>query len=89
MNLEGQKIAIGKLLRADNSHFVAGCRVRELETPALGSLCKVDLGENLEVYGLITNIIINDDGLVRQMVSGVSIPSEYTADNRYNRNLPV
>lgn len=82
-------IPIGKLLRAENSQFVAGCRVRELETPALGALVKVTLEDQSEIFGLITNILINDDSLVRQLVSGVSIPTEYTADNRYNRNLPV
>ncbi len=82
-------IPIGKLLRADNSQFVAGCRVKELDAPALGALCKVKLEDQVDIYGLIINIVINDDGLVKQLVSGVSIPSEYTADNRYNRNLPV
>lgn len=84
-----KSIPIGKLLRAENSQFVAGCRVKELETPAFGSLVKVRLEDNTDIYGLITHILINDDSLVRQLVSGVSIPSEYTADNRYNRNLPV
>ena len=89
MSDSSRSIPIGKLLRADNSQFVAGCRVRELETPAFGSLVRASLEDQSDVYGLITNISINDDGLVRQLVSGVSIPGEYTADNRYNRNLPV
>ena len=83
------KILIGKLLRADNRAFVAGCRTKELIAPALGALCKVRLEEGLEIYGLIGNIIINDDSLVRQLVSGISLPTEYTEDNRHNRNLPV
>lgn len=83
------KILIGKLLRADNHAFVAGCRTKDLVAPALGALCKVRLEEGLEIYGLIGNIIINDDSLVRQLVSGISIPTEYTEDNRHNRNLPV
>ncbi len=87
--MEIREIQIGKLLRADNSHFVAGCRVKELGAPALGALCKVSLQDGLQIYGLISNILIMDDGLVRQLVSGVSLPAEYTADNRYNRNLPV
>lgn len=86
---QSQSISIGKLLRANNSGFVAGCRVSELEAPEFGTLCKVNLSKGRDVYGLIANININDDGLVRQIVSGVSIPEEYTADNRYNRNLPV
>ncbi len=83
------KILIGKLLRADNRAFVAGCRTKELIAPALGALCKVRLEDGLEIYGLISNIVINDDSLVRQLVSGISIPTEYTEDNRHNRNLPV
>lgn len=83
------KITIGKLLRADNSQFVAGCRVSELDAPAFGALVRVELGEKIDVYGLISNISIADDGLVRQLVSGVSLPPEYSADNRFNRNLPV
>ncbi len=89
MSESPRSIPIGKLLRADNSQFVAGCRVRELETPAYGSLVRATLEDQTDVFGLITNISITDDGLVRQLVSGVSIPGEYTADNRYNRNLPV
>ena len=86
---EMKTIPIGKLLRADNRQFVAGCRVKELETPALGALVKVRLQDQSEVYGLITRISISDDGLVRQLASGLSIPPEYTEDNRHNRNLPV
>ncbi len=82
-------ILIGKLLRADATSFVAGCRVKEMQAPRFGALVKVALEDGDEIYGLIQNIVINDDGLVRQLVSGISIPSEYTEDNRYNRNLPV
>jgi len=84
-----KNILIGKLLRADNSGFVAGCRVAELQAPALGMLTKVSIEGGVDIFGLISNISIADDGLVRQIVSGVNIPTEYTADNRYNRNLPV
>lgn len=86
---EVKTIPIGKLLRADNRQFVAGCRVKELETPALGALVKAKLQDQSEVFGIITRISISDDGLVRQLASGMSIPPEYTADNRHNRNLPV
>lgn len=84
-----KKIMIGKLLRSDNTGFVAGCRVSELQAPTFGALVKVPIENGTKIYGLVSNISISDDGLVRQIVSGASIPSEYTADNRYNRNLPV
>ncbi|MEA4811433.1 MAG: hypothetical protein VB108_02540 [Anaerolineaceae bacterium] len=83
------KIPIGKLLRANLGSFVAGCRVHELQTPALGALVKVKLHDGSEIYGLISNITIQDDGLVRQIASRSLLPAEYEADNRFNRNLPV
>lgn len=89
MTTEPNMIPIGKLLRADASSFVAGCRVKDMQNPKFGALVKVVLEDGDEIFGLIQNIVINDDGLVRQLVSGMSIPNEYTADNRYNRNLPV
>lgn len=89
MTTEQNLIPIGKLLRADASSFVAGCRVKDMQNPKFGALVKVALEDGDEIFGLIQNIVINDDGLVRQLVSGMSIPSEYTEDNRYNRNLPV
>ena len=84
---EEKKILIGKLLRADNHTFVAGCRTKDLVAPALGALCKVRLEDGLEIYGLIGNIVINDDSLVRQLVSGISIPTEYTEDNRDRKSV--
>lgn len=89
MTTETNMIPIGKLLRADASSFVAGCRVKDMQSPKFGALVKVALDNGDEIFGLIRNIVINDDGLVRQLVSGISIPTEYTEDNRYNRNLPV
>ena len=71
---DNQKITIGKLLRADNAGFVAGCRVSELEAPAFGALVRVEVANDIQIYGLISNISISDDGLVRQLVSGVSMP---------------
>ena len=62
---ETQKsIPIGKLLRAENSNFVAGCRVRELDTPALGALVKVKLEDaerELNAYTRKEGIVKRDD----------------------------
>ena len=43
----------------------------------------------ITVFGLIYDIHIDDDGLVRQLVTAEDDPDEVIADNRLNRNVPV
>ncbi len=82
-------LEIGRLLRASTTGFVVGCRVSQLEAPAFGSLVRVPLEENTQVYGLIHDIHIDDDGLVRQLVTADGIDANIIADNRINRNIPI
>jgi hypothetical protein len=82
-------IQIGHLLRASNTGFVAGCSVAQLELPALGMLVRAPLGDGYQVYGLITDIHIEDDGLVRQLVTAGDISPEVMQDNRERRIVPV
>jgi hypothetical protein len=82
-------IEIGRLLRAGNSGFVVGCRVSQIEGPAFGALVHVDLGEDYRIYGLIHEIHIDEDGLVRQLVTADEVDENVIADNRLNRNVPL
>ena len=82
-------IQIGRLLRAGTSGFVVGCRVSQLESPAFGGLVRAALGEDYQIYGLIHDIHIDDDGLVRQLVTAEGIDDNVIADNRLNRNVPL
>ena len=82
-------IEIGRLLRSGTSGFVVGCRVNQLEAPAFGGLVRVPLGPGYQVYGLIYDIRIEDDGLVRQLVTAEKIDEDVIQDNRVNRNVPV
>ncbi|HLF90293.1 MAG TPA: hypothetical protein VI451_15200, partial [Anaerolineales bacterium] len=61
-----QELEIGRLLRAGTSGFVVGCRVSQLDAPSFGGLVRVPLGRGYQIYGLIYDIHIDDDGLVRQ-----------------------
>lgn len=83
------EIRIGRLLRANTTRFVVGCRVSQLEAPGFGSLVRVPVGKLLQIYGLIYDISINDDGLVRQLVTTHDVDEAIIADNRVNRNVPV
>ncbi len=82
-------IEIGRLLSAGTTGFIAGCRVSQLTVPAFGALVRAPLGEGYQVYGLIHDIHIDDDGLVRQLVTADHVSDEVMRDNRERRIVPV
>jgi len=82
-------IEIGRLLRSGTTGFVVGCKVTQLSTPSFGALVRVPLDASYQVYGLIYDIHIEDDGLVRQLITAEGVPEEVLQDNRENRNVPV
>jgi hypothetical protein len=82
-------IQMGRLLRAGNSGFVAGCQVSQEQIPALGMLVQVPLESGTHIYGLVYDIHIDDDGLVRQLITAGDIQEAVIADNRLNRNVPL
>jgi hypothetical protein len=82
-------LAIGRLLRASTAACVVGCRVDQAGAPAFGSLVRIPLLDGIQIYGLIYDIRIEDDGLVRQLVTAQEVQPEVFADNRINRSVPV
>lgn len=82
--------SIGRVLRSSTAGFVIGCRVGQLSVPSFGCLVKaqpVDAGE--AVYGLIYNMNVDDDPLVRRLVLAESPPEAVVNDQRQNRLLPI
>ena len=86
-----KSIQIGRLLRGGTSGFTVGCRVAnfEADAPSLGALVRAPLGDDIQIYGLIYDIHIDDDGLVRQLVTAEGVDEAAIADNRQNRTVPV
>lgn len=84
-----QGMEIARLLRAGTAGFVAGCRVSQIDAPALGGLIRAPVGSNFQVFGLIHDIRIDDDGLVRQLVTADHVSDEVLRDNRERRIVPV
>jgi hypothetical protein len=94
-------LEIGRLLRAGTSGFVVGCRAGQIDSPSFGALVRVPLGEaapspagssragDYQIYGLVYDIHIDDDGLVRQLVTADGVDDNIIADNRLNRNVPL
>ncbi len=82
-------IEVGRLLRAGTQGFVAGCRVSQVDSPTFGALVRVPLGQDESIFGLIHDIHVDDDGLVRQLAAADGIDDTIILDNRLNRNVPI
>lgn len=82
-------IEIGRLLSASTTGCTVGCRVSQSGAPAFGALVRIPLADHSQIFGLICDIRIQDDGLVRQLVTAENISDEVLLDNRINRNVPV
>jgi hypothetical protein len=82
-------IEVGRLLRAGVTGFIAGCRVSKNLEPSFGCLVRVPVEAGYEIYGLVHDINIEDDGLVRQLVTAEVVDEGIIADNRINRNVPI
>ena len=89
--MKAKAIEIGRLLSAGNAEFTVGCSVSQLNVPAFGALVRVtpNTADDYHVFGLIYDIHIDDDGLVRQLVTTDQVDPAVIADNRVNRNVPV
>jgi hypothetical protein len=84
-------VPIGRVLRSSTSGFSAGARVETLDSPSFGSVVRVQprSGAREVVYGLLYDIHIDDDPLVRQMVLADAVSDEMVYDQRQHRIMPV
>lgn len=84
-----QALKIGHLLRASTRGFVAGCHVTQVEAPHLGALVCVPVNDHLQIFGVIYDLHIDDDGLVRQLVTSGNMTESVRADTRERRIVPI
>lgn len=82
-------IAIGRLLRSNTMGCVIGCKLTQSDTPSFGDMLRIPLTDGSQLYGLVYDIHIDDDGLVRQLITAPDVPTEIIEDNRRNRNVPL
>jgi hypothetical protein len=88
--MEKKEREIGRVLRANTTGFAVGSRVNQLTMPGFGSLVKARAaGEREAIYGLIYNINIDDDQLIRRLVMVEDPRQEVIEDQRRNRILPI
>ncbi|MCI0396914.1 MAG: hypothetical protein L0332_27275 [Chloroflexi bacterium] len=85
-----QNLEIGRVLRASTAGFAVGCRVHQLAAPSFGCLVKAQPVDAREaIYGLVYDIHIDDDPLVRRLVLAENPRQSVIEDQRNNRLLPI
>ncbi len=82
---------IGHVLRASTVGFSAGAQVTQIEGPAFGMVVRAQprLDSRDVVYGLLYDIHIDDDPLVRQLVLADAVSEETVRDQRHHRIVPL
>ena len=79
------------VLRSSTAGFSAGATVNQLEAPSFGMLLKAEprTDGRETVYGLLYDIHIDDDPLVRQLILANAVTEEAIRDQRHHRIVPV
>jgi hypothetical protein len=91
MNGNENALEMGRLLRSGTTGCVVGCKVTHISIPEFGGMVHIPIEtpDNLQIYGLIYDIHVDDDGLVRQLITAEQVQESVIQDNRINRNVPV
>jgi hypothetical protein len=86
-------IPVGQVLWASTGKFAIGCALAAVQhmhaLPRFGTLVRGDAGSGETIYGLIYDITVEDDPLVRQLVASGVDRAEYIEDVRQHRQVPV
>ncbi len=82
-----ESIPVGRVLRSSTSNFMIGTRVLQTAVPLFGAFVKAHLDDGYDAIGLVYDVLIADDPLVRQLVTAGR--PEYIADQRANRQVPI
>lgn len=84
------KLPFGRILTSNLRAASVAFRVGTDEIPPFGSLVRVAIGTGSEeVFGLVTDIRMEEDGFLRQLASGPALDPEIVLDSRDNRNVPI
>jgi hypothetical protein len=89
-DIQQREAEIGRVLRASSAGFAIGSRVSQLSRPSFGGLVKAQPTDTREaVYGVIYDMHIDDDPLVRRLVLAQDPGPATIEDQRANRLLPI
>ena len=87
-------LSIGRVLRSSTTNFTVGCRQlisdQPRSIPEFGALVKATKpGLHTVIYGVISNVLIEDDTFVRQLVAAGVESAEIIEDQRQKRQVPI
>ncbi len=83
-------IPVGRVMRVSNQGFVVGCRVMQPDIPAFGSFVRArGHAQGTFVYGLIYDVTVEDDLMMRHLALLESPEEEAVLDQRFNRQVPI
>jgi len=85
--MSDSSISVGRVLRSSTRMFTIGTRVLPVEVPLFGALVKARINPHCDAFGLVYDVVIEDDQLARQLVAADK--PEYVADHRFNRQVPI
>jgi hypothetical protein len=79
---------VGKVISASNARFAVGCRLLRSQVPTFGALVKAQAENEVTILGLIRDVQLLDDPLVRQVAVLADERPELIAD-QHQRLLPI
>jgi hypothetical protein len=83
-------LQVGRVLRAGTRAFTVGCGVTQPDIPDFGAFVRVEgKPPQSTIYGLITDVSVEDDPFVRQLISAGLRDGETVLDNRQVRQSPI
>jgi hypothetical protein len=84
------EIPVGRLLRANATTFTLGCRISETDLVRFGSLVRAgSRAGQLDIYGLVYDITIVDDLMVKQLAISPGMTDEQRQDQLERRQVPI
>lgn len=88
--MEAQTKYIGRMLSANTRECVVSSLTPQKDIPPFGSMLRIPLGAGQpEIYGVVTDITLEEDGFLRQIAGSPDISEEVIRDAQENRNVPV
>jgi hypothetical protein len=79
---------VGRVINASNARFSVGCRLLRSQVPRFGALVRAEAEDGISIMGLIRDVQLLDDPMVRQVAVLAEERPEVTAD-QHQRLLPI
>ena len=77
------------VLSTTMTRFTVGCRALLPHVPQFGDLVKVETAAEVAIFGLIYDVSVQDDLVVRQLILVDNLTREVAQDQQENRLVPI